>query len=188
MKTELKSLILAGALCASTTAFAQGTVRFDWVEGNRVAPSSDQIFQGTIILDASVVYPGSEPWPRSDPGNFYAYTTGITITSPDSTFLNPGALWPPSPELGNYFDSSGLLHLCLEGFAYDVGRRRLEAVSAPAFTSASIVEYDDNNNKILYSSGGYWKETVIPEPSAFALLGLGLLGRYIKRAAGEGRP
>jgi hypothetical protein len=178
MKTEFKSLILAGLLCAaSSSVFAQGTIRFDWVDSYNGAGGP---FQASFTLDASVVHPNSEPWPRSDPGNTYARTSGITITSPDHTFVNPLAIWPPGSE-GTYFDSSGQLHLHLAG---DDGDFSIGVYLNPySNLGRTIIDEIETGHGVTYEAYGTWQQTVIPEPSSFALLGLGLLALCMKRAA-----
>ena len=170
-------LLLAAFLLCTASASAQGKIRFDWVDSYY---GTGGPFQASFTLDASVVHPNSEPWPRSDPGNPVANTSGITITSPDHTFLNPLAIWPPGSE-GTYFDSSGQLHLHLAG---DDGEFSINVYLNPySDRGRTMIEEFKTGYGMTYEAYGTWQQTVIPEPSTFALLGLGLLGLYMKRAA-----
>ena len=177
MKTELKSLILAGALCASTTtALAQGTVEFDWVgDDHEMAGTIHAKFQGSLTLDASLVYPNSVPWPGADQPWPPVPATGFNIAGPD------GHLWPrdggltselrtPS-DFYSHFDSAGNLIL----YVYSGG----DGISTPrlGIHDGGIFQQNDG---VVYHQFGYWVQA--PEPSAFALLGLGLLGLFMKKA------
>ena len=175
---KLKLLLAAFLLCAAS-AFGQGTVTFDWVDNYY---GTGGPIQASLVLDASVVHPNSEFWPRSDPGAVYAPITGLTVTTPDLS-LPPYievAEWPPNTDwdglpYGNYFDSSGNLHLFVTG--------RLNIVATAYYAAIYELYPGAGSGPELYSSSGYWKETIVPEPSAAALLGLGLLGLYVKKAA-----
>ena len=176
----MKTTFLAVFLLCAASAFAQGTIRFDWVDNYY---GTGGPIQASLTLDASVMqHPNSDIWPRSDPGAVTAPITGLTVTTPDISWppYTAEALWPPSTDhngqpYGNYFDASGNLHLFVLGnisIVAEVG-------------GAWITEYHPGaqSGQPLYSSYGYWKETIVPEPSAAALLGLGLLGLYVKKAA-----
>jgi hypothetical protein len=173
----MKPTFLAAFLLCTASAFAQGTIRFDWVDSYNRPGSSP--FQASFTLDASVVHPNSEPWPRSDPGNDHALTSGITITSPDHTFVNPLATWPPG-SLGTHFDSSGRLYLNLDG---EDGDFRVGVFLDPDNWGGKTMIESWSPGGVYYEALGTWQQTVIPEPSCAALLGLGLLALYVKRAA-----
>ena len=133
-----------------------------------------------------MVHPNSEPWPRSDLGNNYALTTGVTITSPDHTWVNPSALWPGAVDdaglpLGSYFDTSGQLHLHLIAYAGDLSIGVF--LSPYNWGGSALIEELETGHGTIYGAFGRWQETVVPEPSCAALLGLGLLALYVKRAA-----
>ena len=166
MKTELKSLILTGALCASTTtAFAQGTVLFTW-------HGDQNLFQANLTLDASLVYPGSIFWPGADqPWTPLPVTaTGLIVTSQDCSWPD-GSLdstpCPPGDPFYSHINAFGHPDLYVNG-------------SRLWIADFSFTEYD-TSGKVLYGERGTWLET--PEPSTFALLGLGLLALGIKEAA-----
>ena len=188
MKTKLKALLLTGALCASTTAFAQGTVRFDLVEA-----WGGTSCHGSLTLDASVVHPNSAFWPGADPNidhNFNgsgAY--GLSITTPYGTWSDrdliavttmPGL----SPDVMSHFDENGKLVLFVKSWDDSAGVR-CEVWARPWDASregydVSIFNYDASHNQI----GGWGGKFVqAPEPSSAALLGLGLMALYVKRAA-----
>jgi hypothetical protein len=182
MKTELRSLILAGALCASTTAFAQGKVEFDWKgTDDRGIPLQNPYFQGSLIIDASLVYPNSVFWPGADqwPG---AAATGMTITSPDHSWSGDGGLdglaspWTLSPGGCSRFDQFGILVLYVwanDGSLF-VGQSSSGSDEIRQF-------YMDGGALNVRVEPGRWVQA--PEPSAFVMLGLGLLGLYMKKAA-----
>ena len=171
-------LLLAAFLLCTASAFAQGKIRFDWVEsswwdGEKWHPPGAPIFQASLTLDASLVYPNSVFWPGSgDPDVPPACATGLTVTSPDQSWPD-GALWanqcPPGDPFYSHFNEAGWLDLYVSGV-------RL-------WVRSDIIGESDTSGKTLYISTGSWRETIVPEPSTAAVLGLGLLALYMKRAA-----
>jgi hypothetical protein len=177
LNLKRRTLLLALALSA-TSAFAQGRVEFDWVGTTDYGvPLQNPYFHGSLILDASMVYPGSVFWPGADqyPG---ATTTGMTITSPDHSWsasvYGDGRLdglyspWAPSFDLCSHFDQYG--HLVLRVYADDGSLRASQDIRGFGEIGGGV-----------HIEQGRWVQA--PEPSVFALLGLGLLGLYVKRAA-----
>ena len=168
---KFKPILAAFLLCAAS-AFAQGTIRFDL--GNST-------FHATLTLDASLVYPNSIFWPGCD-GEIPVAETGLTVTSPDYTWADGTISSYPteSGDLGySHIDENGTLHLF--GISEAGGRELLINGSIGGY--AEMKEVDNTTRHLLYYTSGPWQETIVPEPSAAALLGLGLLALYMKRAA-----
>ena len=168
---KFKLLLAAFMLCAAS-AFAQGTIRFDL---------GDSTFHATLTLDASLVYPNSVFWPGAD-GPIPVAATGLTVTSPDYTWAD-GSISSQEVIPGmlgySHIDENGQLHL--NAYSYVGGRELLISGSIGGY--AEMDEVDSTTRHLLYSGGGPWQVTIVPEPSTFALLGVGLLALYMKRAA-----
>jgi hypothetical protein len=159
-----KTLLLALALSASS-AFAQGKVEFDWV-------GSQNLFQASLVMDNSLVYPGSVFWPGADQPwtPLPVIATGLNVTGPNGSSWPDGTLTsnlaPPGNDMYSHFDGWGILRVYAWGGSFHFG---------DVGASAEI-------NGVSYYEAGYWVKAV-PEPSAAALLGLGVLALYMKRAA-----
>jgi len=158
-----KALLLAFALSASST-FAQGKVEFDWV-------GSKHLFQASLVMDGSLVYPNSVFWPDADQPwtSQPVWATGLSVRGPNGASWPDGSLvstpCPPGDDFYSHFDGMGFLRVYVEG--------------GNSFSMADYgaVAWIDG---VSYSEGGYWVQA--PEPSAAALIGLGLLALYMKRA------
>jgi hypothetical protein len=188
-------LLLAAFLLCTASAFAQGKIQFDW-------HGDQNLFQASFQIDASSVLvppcpPLTEIWHyawESRDVNFESdplFFANFTISNPYATFNSFGRLQGPG----------GLYN----GFAPDPDDRRLrlavgardmdwEAVvcsirghtAVNGFISDTSIVVQDRASGETYTETGYWTwpaASAVPEPSAFALLGLGLLGLYMKKAA-----
>ena len=155
---KFKPLFAASMLCASTSAFAQGIIQFDWHGDDNVFQAS---FQTTVAAwpYGFDVYPYNPILPQQT----------LAITSPDRVWL-AGSLenWGTSPEKSSIFFSDDQSPARVIVFIGSVGQVGIgEAIY---------------NGPSLFHEYGHWESHVVPEPSAFALLGLGLLGLYMKKA------
>ena len=182
MKMNLKSIALT-VLLATASAHAQGKL-FTWY--NYGQPHN---FQASFqVTDAEYAlgwpyYPGLYPppsgwspppgWNPTDPQPFVPnIVNSFSFSAPDYTSSPSLQLrWFPETTPDNY---------------PNIG---------PEFTDATYNrELYITSSKIVYSittpgqestieQNGWWQVTIIPEPSACALLGVGLLALYIKKAA-----
>ena len=166
---KFKLLLAAFLLCAAS-AFAQGTIRFDL---------GDSTFHATLTLDAALVHPNSELWPSD---GYTVAATGLTVTSPDHAWADDGAIrtvWG----IFSGFDADGKLHVNTYASAGASAAGRELLINGGIGGYAEMKEIDSTTRQLLYYASGPWQVTIVPEPSTFALLGLGLLALYMKRAA-----
>jgi hypothetical protein len=153
MKTEFKSLILAGALCASTTTFAQGVLEYDWHGDSGIYQGSFKVHEGVMDFTTDPLY----------------YQSFTVTSSAYPALTNVSLSQPPPQDGGPWFNGIQNGELRVAMFTYQTSY-------GPFSAWESQINFA-NRNGIEY---GRW--ALVPEPSAFALLGLGLLGLYMKRA------
>jgi hypothetical protein len=159
-----KTFLAAFLLCASSTAFAQGIIQFDWHGDQNLFQASFQVWDYQM-----------SPNSNFEPGLF---DETFTIKCPDFDF-SPGTVrGTGGSPMHNGFDVNGNLMLgvqCPEPWS---------RVGWWASASTGVYPHINAGNDTLgisYGERGYWTWAPIPEPSTFALLGLGLLALGIKK-------
>jgi hypothetical protein len=182
IKLNLRLLAVA-VLLSAVSAYGQGKFEFDWVATDQYSGMPKYITGAEILFHASFIVDASLTQPL--PGTYsFLYPSGLssnvtmTVTSPDHSWPQDGTLLAPTGVAGTpsfYFDSTGIPQVCV--FGYLGGSLALGAWTTHMQESVG--------NTLLYQESGYWQATPIPEPSIFALIGLGLLGLIVKRAAGR---
>jgi hypothetical protein len=171
MKTELKSLFLVGALCASTAAFAQGVLEYEW-------HGDSGIFQGSFRVHDNVTDFSTDP----------LYPQSFTVTSSQFPTLTNGWYYGSAP-VGFFFNGiisgTGVEVNVLptdvkKGDVVIAMQSGATGIDGAAHATESWIGLGRFASEYFAKENGYW--AVVPEPSAFALLGLGLLGLYMKKA------
>jgi hypothetical protein len=167
---------LFAALLAAASAHAQGIIQFTWHGEQNLFQASFQVWDYQV--------PVSGPFPVNFEGPDFSmgyyqdslFDRTFTITAPDAYFPPGTCYGTGGSPLHNGFDEAG--HLIL-------GVHSPEPFSqVPHFASASQGYIGDGiNQSWTYGESGHWSWAPIPEPSAFALLGLGLLALYMKKTA-----
>ena len=165
---KLKSLLFATLLCAAS-AFAQGIIQFDWQGDQNLYQASFQVNQADYALG----------WP------FSAYNTSppmlfqqtLAVTTPDRVFGPGNCDGASCTEVGPEFWHNVTIYCDERGF-----NDMICLVPAGTYDRAAIYEYPRGGLPPIRSETGAWIVSVVPEPSAFALLGLGLLGLCMRRA------
>ena len=173
MRTKLKSLLLAGALCASTTAFAQGIIQFDW-QGDQ------NLYQASFQVNATDYALG---WPYSpyntEPPALMNQT--LTVTTPDHVF-GPVKTDPTFGCLGWTETPPEFWHRVTLTYGEDRNPTLISLVAIGTGNRAEIYERPEGSGPMIRGETGTWIISVVPEPSCAALLGLGLLGLCMRRA------
>jgi hypothetical protein len=166
MKTEFKSLILAGLLCAATSAaFAQGKIQFTWHGDQNLFQASFQVWDYQMAPNSNF-----------EPGLF---DETFTITAPD-VYLPPGScLGTGGDPFHNGFDQNGNLTLGAGGPYPQTGTGYWATASVNFVSEGGSGEGGPKN----FWEYGHWTWAPIPEPSTLSLLGLGLLALCMKKAA-----
>ena len=175
MNLALRSIALA-ALLATASAHAQGKIQFDW--------HGDQgLFQASFQVYDYQMAPGSNfEGPDFSKGYYQdaLFDRTLTITAPD-IYLPPGSCFGTggSP-FHNGFDQNGNLTLGAGGpWPRPDAGYYWATVGVGTVAEGGSGESGPKN----FWEYGHWTWAPIPEPSTFALLGLGLLGLYARKAA-----
>jgi hypothetical protein len=186
---KLKFLLAAFLLCAAS-ALAQGKIQFTW--------HGDQS-QANFDVDSSVVLvppdPGPNPettlWHYADNVDFdttpSGYTQNMTVTTPYGVFSSFQG-WHLAGVFANGIRSGEFILDAID-FSSQRGQGYIAVIGAgggniEAGTGHGWIDIEPlAMNTVIAGYDGYWSWPLAPEPSTFALLGLGLLGLYMKRAA-----
>ncbi len=171
MRTNLKSLLLASALCASTatSAHAQGKL-FTWY--NYGPPHN---FQASFQVTDEEYAVG---WPY----NPSLYSTDYPVTPhmvSTFSFSAPDYTSGPSLQLCGYPETTPENYPRIGPEFNDATYNRALYVKSDAIVYSITTPGIESTIR----QDGWWIVTTIPEPSAFALFGLGLLALCMKRAA-----
>ncbi len=153
-------LTLMALLAAATSSFAQGIIQFDWQGDQNLFQASFQVTEAEYAL--------GWPYGTSAPSTLMCQT--LTVTAPDHIY-GPGLLclgWTETTP-----DNWHRVCVCY-GDPDQTFPGRIYLSSDPV----SIGE----DGSVVATESGSWSSFVVPEPSCAALLGLGLLGLYMKRA------
>jgi hypothetical protein len=158
-------LFAAFLLCAAS-AFAQGTIRFDWHGDHNLFQASFQVY------DYQMAPGGNFEGPDWSSGKYQdaLFDRTFTITGPYFNFV-PGTCYGTGGDpIHNGFDINRNLMIGVNARNGDYDASASSNVVGEGYLDQSLWEY------------GYWTWAPIPEPSAFSLFGLGLLAMYMKKA------
>jgi hypothetical protein len=161
---------LFAALLATASAHAQGVIQFDWHGDQGLFQASFQVWDYQV--------PAGGPFPVNFEGPDFSkgyyqdslFDRTFTITAPDAYFPPGTCYGTGGSPFHNGFDAGGnlILGVSARNSIYNVTAD--QGGLSEGYASGAFWEY------------GHWTWAPIPEPSAFALLGLGLLGLYARKA------
>ena len=170
MDLALRSIALA-ALLATASAHAQGVIQFDWHGDQNLFQASFQVYDYQMVPGSNFEGPDWSSGKYQDA----LFDRTATITAPDAYFAPGTCYGTGGTPMHNGLDLNGNLML---GFGAPNPWNGIGF--AATATEDSMGE--------MWQSGtlretGHWTWAPIPEPTAFALFGLGLLALYMKKAA-----
>lgn len=166
------SQLIVTYLAFATAIGAKANYQFDW-QGN------SNLFQASFQMTDTEMLPGQVYYPSNYP---LSLTTSLSIGSPDGTTFT----WRPNPASGQ----SDLFGLISSGpppvFNIELSESSLTFSYVEVFASPHIIqEYgylaNASSPELLFSEPGQWEITYIPEPSAAALLGIGVAAWLARR-------
>jgi hypothetical protein len=168
---KFKLLLAAFLLCAAST-FAQGKIQFDWQGDQNLFQASFQV----NAADYALGWPFS-PYNASPPA---LMQQTLTITTPDHVFGSPTLYFLFATETEPQF-WHGVTLTFADGFPNWIALAPNGSVVAGK--APGIIAEHPPGGANVWQELGTWNISVVPEPSCAALLGLGVLALYMKRAA-----